>query len=255
MYQLDQNKDDVVIDRNSVNGVKWAWSRGIRDGRTREECNPLFNIIEKTRLSERRDRWKCIGGPKEEFTVNWLRSKLTNKQNQVNGKNRWSKWLPNKINIFIWKLFRKRLPVKEVLKEKGIIQSSNECELCRSQCESINHMFVDCPVAVAVWAKIAAWWGLDFRLSGNLEEVMDKLSATGNNFIQKKVIETVGYATLLFIWRNRNDWIFKKTTRRIEELVGQIQQKSLTWIDARANKIVVDKNLWISLPSLAIQTL
>ena len=62
----------------------------------------------------------------------------------------WKVKLPLKILTFIWKLLHDSLPVFEVLNNRGITVSS-KCLICNEDEESINHLFMHCPFARAIW--------------------------------------------------------------------------------------------------------
>lgn len=160
LFILEASKNCCIKDRITPRGLEWNWVREIREGRTKEELNVLTSMLKDIYLSNKADMWRCQGGPKGEFSVRWFRGEIEKKSSQSIGKNRWLKWIPNKVNIFIWKLFRKRITVKEVLKAMGLVQPSLNCDVCKLLTESILHAFFECKVAADVWSKVYSWWGI-----------------------------------------------------------------------------------------------
>ena len=65
----------------------------------------------------------------------------------------WNKWVPKKVNIFIWRALRGRLPVREELDKRGIDLDSILCPCCDNVVESCNHCLVLCDLAMKVWEK------------------------------------------------------------------------------------------------------
>ncbi|XWS30075.1 hypothetical protein CRYUN_Cryun24cG0087200 [Craigia yunnanensis] len=65
-------------------------------------------------------------------------------------KSLWSLKLPLKMIIFLWKICSNSLPVPFVL-HRFIPNISPLCPLCPKEDETLEHLFVKCPMARAVW--------------------------------------------------------------------------------------------------------
>lgn len=55
----------------------------------------------------------------------------------------WSKCIPVRRSIFVWRLIHGRLPLLDTLRSRGFV-GPNICSLCYCAAESIDHCFVDC---------------------------------------------------------------------------------------------------------------
>jgi hypothetical protein len=67
--------------------------------------------------------------------------------------------------IFVWRLFRNRLPTKDNLFRRGIL--NNGSRMCASGCgslETLNHLFLHCSIFGAVWYYIYCWLGISFHM-------------------------------------------------------------------------------------------
>ena len=62
----------------------------------------------------------------------------------------WKVKLPMKILSFIWKLLLDNIPLFAILNKRGIT-TLTRCLLCDDNDETINHLFLTCPFARAVW--------------------------------------------------------------------------------------------------------
>ena len=66
-----------------------------------------------------------------------------------NSKYLWQMKVPLKINIFMWFLRRKVILTKDNLAKRKW-EGSKKCCFC-DQDETIQHLFIDCPLAKMVW--------------------------------------------------------------------------------------------------------
>ncbi|XP_024636145.1 uncharacterized protein [Medicago truncatula] len=94
----------------------------------------------------------------------WEEEKTTQQivDTPVDVKSLWQKDIPLKVVIFAWRLFRNRLPTKDNLLRRGILNNNDTC-LCVAGCDSLetaNHLFLHCPLSGSVWNLILRWVGL-----------------------------------------------------------------------------------------------
>jgi hypothetical protein len=68
----------------------------------------------------------------------------------------WESPTPSKIVVFSWQLFHNRLPTKDNLYRRGVIEleAGANCVWCLSNPETAKHLFVHCNFAHRVWYEI-----------------------------------------------------------------------------------------------------
>ena len=93
----------------------------------------------------------------------------------------WSLDTLPKINHFFWLCNHSSIPVRQVIKARGINCIGN-CPLCYVQEESILHVFRDCPVARKFWLSMGVPQALNDFLSLDLMDWL-KLSCLCNSSI------------------------------------------------------------------------
>ena len=142
----------------------------------------------------------------------------------------WNNWVPKKVNIFIWRALKGRLPVREELDKRGIDLDSLLCPCCNSVVESCNHSLVLCNFAMSVWERVFSWWNIG---SVNVFSIEELFSSWGNVVIPNSVsrlwqvvIWTSGY----YLWKTRNEEVFKRKLSSINKIVQDIQLKSYEWV-------------------------
>ncbi|GJZ87639.1 RNA-directed DNA polymerase, eukaryota, reverse transcriptase zinc-binding domain protein, partial [Tanacetum coccineum] len=69
-----------------------------------------------------------------------------------------------KVNIFVWRALKGRLPVREELDKRGIDLDSVLSPICTNAVESCAHSLVTCDLAMSVWDKIFRWGALTLFL-------------------------------------------------------------------------------------------
>ncbi|GKC47095.1 protein chromatin remodeling 4, partial [Tanacetum coccineum] len=144
--------------------------------------------------------------------------------------------VPKKVNIFVWRALQGRLPVREELDKRGIDLDTLLCPSCGDMVELCFHCLVMCNFAMSVWEKIYSWWKIGVVNAFSIEEFF---SSNGNANIPshssrmwQAVIWTSGY----FIWKERNERVFKGKASSLNKIVQDIQLKSFEWIVRRSGK-------------------
>ena len=162
----------------------------------------------------------------------------------------WNKLVPKKVNIFVWRALKGRLPVREELDKRGIDLDSVLCPCCDSAVETCAHSLVLCNLAMSVWEKIFRWWKV-----GNVNALsIDELFSSNGNVnvpnISSRLWQVVRWTTGYYIWKERNERVFKKKVSSVNKIVQDIQLKSYEWIARRSTKKnVIDWQQWFQDPS------
>ena len=111
----------------------------------------------------------------------------------------WKVRLPLKIKLFLWQMFRDKLPTSlNVAKRNG--PADGPCALCGAP-EDANHVFFICPLArfawSAVWTAAGVQW--DPRSAGELTHLLDAIHGRA-----KRVMWSCVGALLWAMWLTRN---------------------------------------------------
>ncbi|GJU09232.1 reverse transcriptase domain, reverse transcriptase zinc-binding domain protein [Tanacetum coccineum] len=157
LYHLDQRKEDIVLDKGSwVNDVwccKWEWVRNIR-GRVSRELYELVRVVQNVTIHfNYKDRWRWSLGEDGEFTVKELARLVEEKILHMDSgghETLWNKLVPKKVNIFVWRALKGRLPVRVELDRRGIDLDSVLCPSCNDIVETCAHCLVTCDLAMNI---------------------------------------------------------------------------------------------------------
>ncbi|GKD86396.1 reverse transcriptase domain, reverse transcriptase zinc-binding domain protein, partial [Tanacetum coccineum] len=158
-------KEVSVMDRGTWVDNRWVgewdWVRTIR-GRVSREYEDLIGVLQHVVIVNNcRDRWRWSLVEDGEFTVKEL-SKLIEENiliSDVGGQETlWNKLVPKKVNIFVWRALRGRLPVRVELDRRGVDLDSILCPSCNNIVETCAHSLITCDLARSVWDKTFIWW-------------------------------------------------------------------------------------------------
>ncbi|GJU78574.1 reverse transcriptase domain, reverse transcriptase zinc-binding domain protein, partial [Tanacetum coccineum] len=228
-----RRKDVSVMDRGGWINNRWVWEwdwvGGIR-GRVSKKFDDLLGVLQQVVISNNcKDRWKWSLGGDGDFKVKDLSSLIKEKILHSDGGGRetlWNKFVPKKVNIFVWRALRGRLPVHVELDRRGVDLDSVLCPCCNNIIETCVHSLITCDLAMSVWDKIYKWWKVGIVNAFSINEFF---SSNGNvnvpTFISR-VWQAVIWSTGYFIWKGRNARVFRNKISSSNKIVQDIQLKS-----------------------------
>ena len=159
----------------------------------------LMHLINPITLADEPDTvsWALTSSGK--FMVNSLYRRLCRGMAQQALAGLWKAQLPLKIKLFMWQLFRDKLPTSlNVAKRNG--PAIGPCALC-GEPEDASHAFFRCPLArfawSAVWSAAGVQW--DPRSAAELTHLLDTIHGSA-----KRVMWRCVGALLWSIWLTRN---------------------------------------------------
>ncbi|GJY38128.1 RNA-directed DNA polymerase, eukaryota [Tanacetum coccineum] len=192
-----------------------AFSRPIRDGVERQQWGDLSSILDTISLSSANDRWSCDVNGDGMFRVKDIRSSLDDIFLPSSAlATRWVKYIPIKINIFIWRARLDRLPTRSNLANRGVVLDSLLCPICGSVPEDASHFLFQCGLSKLVFRKICRWWDLVPNDMSSFSDWDVWFSGIRLPCKLKLILEGVFYVAWWHIWRFRNQSIFAETHPR-----------------------------------------
>jgi hypothetical protein len=114
-----------------------------------------------------------------------------------------SKCLP-KLRVFAWLLMKDRLNTKDlIIRKSWKLDDGPSCVLCTNQMlETRDHLFFECPFAVACWEFTGIRWD-------SSELISPRFALARDSFIGPCFME-IAICAAWNIWKERNDLIFKQ---------------------------------------------
>ncbi|MCI17694.1 F-box family protein, partial [Trifolium medium] len=144
----------------------------------------LVESLENVSFSLEEDKWRWSLNPDGCFSVKSAFDALS--RELVMGPNLnpweakkfkciWDSPAPSKVIAFSWKLLYDRVPTKENLLVRGVIQQhmGGSCVWCDVAPESSSRLFLHCKMAHVVWYEIFKWLGVVIVMPSNLFHLFD----------------------------------------------------------------------------------
>ncbi|XP_058727077.1 uncharacterized protein LOC131598499 [Vicia villosa] len=144
----------------------------------------------------------------------------------------WRSWIPSKVKIFAWRLFKDRLATKEQLAKRGIIELNDNvgCGFGCNSLENSQHLFLFCQIAAGVWGAVYQWLGLHHQ--SQIVCYMDFLHMVGvlKRNCEKRRASVLWITVCWCIWTHRNNVIFNNGVIDIAEIVQSVKTHSWWWL-------------------------
>ena len=102
--------------------------------------------------------------------------------------------------------------------------SPNWCILCRGSSETIDHLFLHCPITLGLWHRIFSQAGIDWVQPSSIRDMMVISFKCFGNSIRDRTLQRITCLSLLWIvWRERNTRIFEDTWSTPESMWDSLQ--------------------------------
>ncbi|XP_071705024.1 uncharacterized protein [Rutidosis leptorrhynchoides] len=261
LYKLENSKNCCIKDRVSRGSsgfvTYWNWVRA-PSGRTEAELDRLCSLLSSFSFSSSMDKWSWSLTNNGLFTVKKLSSLIDSQLISpfcLTHGTAQNKLVPKKVEIFVWRAQKKRLPVKLELDKRGIDLNSVRCSLCDEDIESVEHSLFSCKQVMDVCSRVLKWWGLNDNYLSNMADIINDGGPSSSTCNGRGVWQAVKWITLYLIWKNRNKKVFQGNSWNPPMALNEIQSLSFKWISTRAKKkINIDWLTWLASPCIYLNS-
>ncbi|GKE62070.1 reverse transcriptase domain, reverse transcriptase zinc-binding domain protein, partial [Tanacetum coccineum] len=142
----------------------------------------------------------------------------------------------------LWLAMGRKLKTQDKLKQWDVGTSVDlnllRCPLCKSQPDSHDHLFFSCPYSSQVWLRITNLADMPSTLP-MWDDIVDwLLPISKGNSVNSIVGRLILAASTYFVWQERNNRLFAKGERRVNELcevIAGVVRLKLTTLHFKAN--------------------
>ncbi|MCH81942.1 cytochrome P450 [Trifolium medium] len=238
----------------SGGGEGWQLRRRLfvwEEGLLVECCLLLANVVLQV---QELDKWRWLLDPDGAYSVSSTYYWLTHQVPVDPSSHKdvvWNKLVPLKVSLFMWRLLNNRLPTKDNLIRREILDGDSA--LCSGACgkeETLSHLFFDCDFFGAIWYAVASWLGFSFVPPREANaHVMHFGGSLPMGHGVRNVLYLVWATCCWSIWKERNNHIFKVKALSTDQLVGSIKMVSWWWLKTRKKDFSFDRHQWWSNPA------
>ncbi|KAJ0586264.1 putative reverse transcriptase zinc-binding domain-containing protein [Helianthus annuus] len=192
-------------------------------------------VISRVNVKDTPDRWIWIPEASEDFSVASMKKKLSNSViTAAPFVVQWNNWVPKKLNIFMWRAEKKRIPTIDALRQRNVPVEDGSCKLCGDIEETVDHLLNSCQFAAQVWQGVSTWCRIPPIFAF---EVRDLCMVHKNlNLVagKKKVINGVVLTACWCIWKERNEVVFADKKASVAKVLEEIKSLAYLWIKNRS---------------------
>ncbi|PNX56697.1 hypothetical protein L195_g050013 [Trifolium pratense] len=166
----------------------------------------------------------------------------------------WKTSAPSKVEGFSWMVLHNRIPTKDNLFLRKIIQNEGECAcvMCGIGLETVEHLLLYCDVAIQVWGRVLSWLGMEFYLPHNLMSLLNFLADVQGRKQMRKGLIMIWQAVIWALWRHRNKIVFENGITDVIGLVEEVKISSWKWWIARSQTLSCLFYEWNQAPTLCL---
>lgn len=100
---------------------------------------------------------------------------------------RWSKLLPKKIGILVWRVRLGRISCRVVLDKMGLDIDFVLCLRCEKERETVNHTLVNCKEVSNLWKKVLRWWNVNLENLDSVSDILECNADAETNVVRRKL--------------------------------------------------------------------
>ncbi|XP_071713334.1 uncharacterized protein [Rutidosis leptorrhynchoides] len=238
--------------QGAVSTFAGCWNRP-PSGRSSGELEELSGLLQPISFNHgAADSWTFGLDPKGVFSTSGLSKLIDEKILRTSNSSSLgtirNNLVPKKVDVFVWRVLKRRIPILVELDKRGVDLHSVRCPNCDNDIESISHYLLSCEKVCNVWNRIFDWWSLPRPPNSVLSSLLGSNSGQNNSGLGNQVWQAVLWTCIYLVWKFRNEKVFKKKDWSVPVAVCEIQVKSFEWVSRRCKDKHFDWNIWLHNP-------
>nr|GEV64276.1 RNA-directed DNA polymerase, eukaryota, reverse transcriptase zinc-binding domain protein [Tanacetum cinerariifolium] len=227
------------------NGWHIVWSRNVSYGNT---ANLLDNLLKNSTLNDSDDAWVWYSG-NFSLTVKDAHGKIDDVYLPDDGsETRWNRFVPKKVNVFIWRALRDHLPTRWNLGRRGVEIASITCLIYDNGIDTSYHTLCVCSLATSLWIQVFKWLDFNPPVISNLRGLFTWIEELYISSNKKAITKVVCSVVLWALWNFRNDMIFGDIHPKCSILYDKVVDFSFRRNSSRNKLSSISWSNWIQNP-------
>lgn len=149
----------------------------------------------------------------------------------------WNRLVPLKVSVFVWRLLQNKLPTRDSLIKRGILDvSQNSCPFGCGKEENANHIFFECLIAMVAWSEILRWLSLSSVFHNSIVLHFHQFAGLLRcGRVSKDRPSVIWFVCIWVLWRMRNEKVFRRIEGGALSFIEDIQLIAWKWIKSKAH--------------------
>jgi len=261
LFDLSMYKESTVDEMArlgwNVGGRAWEWRRRLLawEEESVGECSVmLLNVVLHDIVH---DTWRWLLDHIHGYSVRGAYHFLTTSGSTVDRHlvdDVWHKLIPSKVSVFVWRLLRDRLPTKDDLARRRIIQATDTaCPTACGMLETAKHLFLDCGTFGSIWSLVFHWLGISSVIGGELRHhFLQFTHMAGLPRSTHLHLRVIWFASVWVIWKERNNRVFNNVVTAPPILLEKIKLNSFLWLKSKRAHFSYSYHDWWKHPLLCM---
>ena len=149
-------------------------------------------------------------------------------------KSIWKQKIPSRVVFFVWTAaLGKCLTIDNLRKRKICIL--DWCYMCKCNCESVDHLFLHCPVALELWNMVFGLFGVYWVMPLSVVGPFACWQGCFGHHLNGDLWRVVPHCLLWCIWKERNSRCFEDIERSIPDIKLLFFRTLLDWFSMWRN--------------------
>ena len=132
-------------------------------------------------------------------------------------------------SFFLWTTVLGKILTADNLRKRNIVIVS-WCCMCKDDGESIDHLFIHCPVVKELWDAVLSLFGVMWVMPRRVRNLIEGWH--GSNHHQCIIWNAVPHCLMWSVWRERNSRIFEDSETTIDDLKLRFFRSLFEWMQA-----------------------
>ena len=149
-------------------------------------------------------------------------------------KSIWKQKIPSRVAFFVWTVaLGKCLTIENLRKKKVCIL--DWCYMCKCNCESVDHLFLHCPVALELWDMVFGLFGVYWVMPMFVIGLLACWQGWFGHHRNGDIWMVVPHCLLWCIWKERNSRCFDDIERSMPNIKLLFFRTLLDWFSVWRN--------------------
>ncbi|GJR45831.1 reverse transcriptase domain, reverse transcriptase zinc-binding domain protein [Tanacetum coccineum] len=178
------------------------------------------NVLDRRDLLE----WRNELGLVKPFSVSMVWSCIRPRGDKVSWFDVvWFSYCIPRHAVNLWLIMKQRLKTQDKLSSWDVSGSlMTSCPLCDLQPDSLEHLFFECTFSMQIWSHMSRYAGMN-SVGPVFTQIVSAIMPFAKRKSSRSVIaKLVLAACAYFVWQERNERLFKNSTRSVKQVIDCI---------------------------------